>query len=116
VVGEVPDTELGSLTMLKLSGDEFVTVELVHNRVHGPMEPGGFSHLVIQVEDMLATVAQLAARGVQTEEPASPDGSADFLTAWVTDPDGYRVELVQWPEGHREGMTGADFMKPEQNR
>ncbi len=29
VVGSVPDTELGELTMLKLPGDEFVTIELV---------------------------------------------------------------------------------------
>ena len=45
------------------------------------------------------------ARGVQAEEPGSPDGSADFWTAWVTDPDGYRIELVQWPDGHPDGMT-----------
>src|SRR5262245_27926710 len=29
VLGEVPETDLGSLTMLKLPGDEFVTLELV---------------------------------------------------------------------------------------
>ena len=29
VLGRVPATELGSLTMLKLPGDEFVTLELV---------------------------------------------------------------------------------------
>ena len=113
VIGEVPVTELGSLRMLKLPRDEFVTLELVHDRDHGPVESGGFSHLVIQVEDMYATVAQLAARGVQTEEPGSPDGSADFWTAWVTDPDGYRLELVQWPDGHPDGMTRSDFTAPE---
>jgi lactoylglutathione lyase len=115
VLGEVPATWLGRLTMLKLPGDEFVTLELVHNRDHGPVEPGGFNHLVIQVDDMHATVAQLAARGVQAEEPSSPDGSANFLTAWLTDPDGYRIELVQWPEGHPEGMTGSDFTDTEQS-
>jgi lactoylglutathione lyase len=31
VLGNVPETEFGSLTMLKLPGDEFVTVELVHD-------------------------------------------------------------------------------------
>jgi lactoylglutathione lyase len=118
VVGDVPATELGRLTMLKLPGDEFVTLELVHDpgRDRGPVESGGFSHLVIQVEDMHATVAQLAARGVQAEEPASPDSSADFWTAWVTDPDGYRIELVQWPDGHPDGMTRSDFTDAEQSR
>ena len=116
VLGDVPATELGSLTMLKLPGDEFVTLELVHDRDYGPVESGGFSHFVIQVEDMHATVAQLAARGVQTEEPGSPDGSADFWTAWVTDPDGYRIELVQWPDGHPDGMTRSDLADPGQSR
>ncbi len=32
VVGSVPETELGHLTMLKLPGDDFVTVELIHDR------------------------------------------------------------------------------------
>jgi lactoylglutathione lyase len=112
VVGTVPETELGSLTMLKLPGDEFVAVELVHDTTRGRVEPGGLSHLVIQVEDVQATVAHLAERGVQADEPGSPDGSPDFWTAWVTDPDGYRIELVQWPDGHPEGMTGADLAAP----
>ena len=63
-----------------------------------------------------ATVAQLAARGIRLEEPGSPDGSSDFWTAWVTDPDGYRIELVQWPEGHPDGMTRSDFADPDQSR
>jgi hypothetical protein len=27
----------------------------------------------------------------------------------LTDPDGYRIELVQWPPGHLDGITAADF-------
>jgi lactoylglutathione lyase len=27
----------------------------------------------------------------------------------ITDPDGYRMELVQWPVGHANDMTEADF-------
>src|SRR4051812_47447244 len=116
LVGQVPDTDVGNLSMLKLPGDEFVTLELVHSLTHGPVDPGGLSHLVIQVEDVHATVAELAARGVHAEEPGSPDGSADFWTAWVTDPDGYRIELVQWPLGHPDGMTRSDFTGPGQSR
>jgi lactoylglutathione lyase len=109
VLGSVPETGFGSLTMLKLPGDEFVTVELVHDPRGGVVGPGGLNHLVIQVESMHATVADLTARGVDVEAPGSPDGSEDFWTAWVTDPDGYRIELVQWPAGHPEGMTKADL-------
>jgi lactoylglutathione lyase len=113
VVGTVPETELGSLTMLMLPGDEFVAIELVHDPTGGWVEPGGLSHLVIQVEDLQATVAHLGARGVFVEEPGSPDGSADFWTAWVSDPDGYRIELVQWPQGHPDGMTRSDLADPD---
>ena len=116
VLGAVPATEFGTLTMLKLPGDEFVSLELVHDPAHGQVEPGGLSHFVIQVEDMRATVAHLATRGVQAEAPGSPDGSKDFWTAWVADPDGYRIELVQWPDGHPVGMTQSDLADPGQSR
>jgi lactoylglutathione lyase len=111
VVGSVPETPLGRLTMLKLPGDEFVTIELVHDpsRREAGVGTGGLSHFVIKVESMDATIRELAARGIDADEPVSPDGSDDFVTTWVTDPDGNRVELVQWPPGHADGMTAADW-------
>src|SRR5215211_4072849 len=111
VLGNVPETGFGSLTMLKLPGDEFVTLELVHDPRRGVVDVGGLNHVVIQVESMQGTVARLDARGIEVEAPSSPDGSVEFWTAWVTDPDGYRIELVQWPAGHPEGMTTADFRR-----
>jgi lactoylglutathione lyase len=113
VLGQVPETELGRLTMLKLPGDEFVSLELVHDPAGGTVEPGGLSHLVIQVDDMSATVTHLSGHGVEAEPPVSPNGSMDFWTAWLTDPDGYRIELVQWPAGHPCGMTAADLNPPD---
>jgi lactoylglutathione lyase len=109
VLGSVPETAFGSLTMLKLPRDEFVTIELVHDPGRGEVGAGGLQHLVIQVESMRATIAELAERGIEVEPPSSPDGSADFWTAWLTDPDGNRIELVQWPAGHPDGMTAADL-------
>jgi len=109
VVGTVAETRFGRLTMLRLPDDDFVSLELVHDPRRGPVDPGGFNHLVIQVESMQQTVAALATHGVQVDGPHSPDGSQHFLTALVTDPDGYRIELVQWPAGHPAGMTAADF-------
>jgi lactoylglutathione lyase len=110
IVGSVPETPLGHLTMLKLPGDEFVTIELVHNPTQGGGNPGtGLSHLVIQVESMDAAISELAARGIEAEPPASPDGSDDFFTTWIVDPDGNRIELVQWPAGHADGLSAADW-------
>jgi lactoylglutathione lyase len=110
VVGEVPETGLGHLTMLKLPDDEFVTIELVHDPSGGATEVApGLSHLVIKVESMDATLEDLAAHGIDAEAPTSPDGSDDFRTSWIVDPDGNRIELVQWPAGHADGMSAADL-------
>jgi lactoylglutathione lyase len=110
IVGSVPETPLGHLTMLKLPGDEFVPIELVHDPTQGEVNVGtGLSHFVIKVESMDATISELAARGIDADEPVSPDGSDDFRTTWVIDPDGNRIELVQWPADHADGMTAADL-------
>lgn len=113
VVGAVPETPFGSLTMIKLPHDPFVAIELVHDPARTDPRPGMggsiLNHLVIAVESMDATLAALSAAGIEAETPASPDGSDDFQTSWITDPDGNRIELVQWPAGHAEGMTSADF-------
>ena len=110
VVGSVPETAFGHLTMLKLPDDDFVTIELVHDPTKDAADLGaGLNHFVIKVESMDATITELAAKGIDTEAPESPDGSDDFLTSWVTDPDGNRIELVQWPAGHPDGMTAVDW-------
>jgi lactoylglutathione lyase len=110
---EVGRVDIGggtSLTMLKFPGDDVVTLELVHRPADGPVEIGtGFSHLVVQVDDLAATIEALSQAGLRpgpVERPGGPDGPQ---TAWLTDPDGYRIELVQWPPGHAEGITAADF-------
>jgi lactoylglutathione lyase len=112
VVGRVPETPLGELTMLKLADDDFVSIELVHDpSQRGDTVSNTLSHLVIKVESMDAVVAALAARGIAADTPTSPDGSADFLSTWIVDPDGNRIELVQWPAGHADGLSAADWAK-----
>jgi len=107
VVGSVPETSIGHLTMLKLLGDEFVTVELVHDG--NPVDRGtDVSHFVVQVESMADTLDALAGHGI---EPVAPGQQSDdgLKTAFIADPDGRRIELVQWPAGHAVGMTAADW-------
>jgi lactoylglutathione lyase len=110
VVGSVPETPLGHLTMLKLPDDDFVTIELVHDPTGAEADFGtGLSHFVIKVESMDATLAELAAQGIAAEAATPPGGSDDLRTALITDPDGNRIELVQWPTGHPDGFTAADW-------
>jgi lactoylglutathione lyase len=107
VVGTVPETPIGHLTMLKLPDDEFVTVELVHDGK--PVDRGtDVSHLVVQVESMADTLAVLAGHGVEPGA-AGHDGDDGMITRFIADPDGRRIELVQWPAGHAVGMTAADW-------
>ncbi|MGY1617287.1 VOC family protein [Geodermatophilus sp. SYSU D00691] len=111
VVGEVPDTPLGHLTMLKLPGDEFVTLELVHRPGERGADPGpgALSHLVVMVGSMDRALARLTAHGIDAEAPGPPADPDEIRTAWVTDPDGNRIELVQWPAGHADGLSAADW-------
>lgn len=110
VVGRVPGTSIGSLTMLKLPGDEFVTLELVHDPERGEVMVGtGFNHLVVQVDDLEAVRSTLNAAGIAVESPHLPGGPEGPITAWLTDPDSYRIELTQWPAGHPVGMSAEDF-------
>src|SRR6266508_4073024 len=62
VVGSVPETAFGHLTMLKLPDDDFVTIELVHDPTKSGLDLGtGLSHFVIQVASMDAIITELAA-------------------------------------------------------
>jgi len=59
-----------------------------------------------------AAIERLSQGGLQPgpeQQPAGPDGPR---TSWLTDPDGYRIELVQWPPGHPDGISAADFAEP----
>lgn len=110
VVGTVEGTAYGTLTMLQLPGDDVVTIELVHDPAKGEAGPGnGINHLVIQVESLEEARAGFAARGIDPEPIEYPGGSTGPRTCWITDPDGYRIEVVQWPYGHADDITRADF-------
>ncbi|NEA29792.1 VOC family protein [Actinomadura bangladeshensis] len=106
-LGSVPETQFGSLTMLKLPDDPFVSLELVHDPARPVTDTGAVNYLVVQVDDLDATIADLAAKDVPAEPPA--DLAPGMRTSWLTDPDGYKIELVQWPPGHPPGMTAADM-------
>lgn len=114
LVGEVPKTPLGHLTMLKLPGDDYVSIELVHDPSTAPGIETGLSHIAVQVESLEEIVTRLTSAGIRAEPIASPE--PDLRTTHVTDPDGRRIELVQWPPRHQAGLTAADWSDPEENR
>ncbi len=57
--------------------------------------PGNaYMHLCLEVEDCAAAVAELEAAGVEIMRPVSM-GSDGNYQAWVKDPDGREIELMQ---------------------
>ena len=85
-LGRVEAGDRSHLVILKFPGEPAASLELVHRPVDGRVDGGsGVEHLAIQVDTLAATVERL------------------------TDPDGYRIELVEWPPGHLDGLTAADF-------
>src|SRR5918997_3809086 len=86
---------------LGLPGDGDV-LELTVNRGRDePYDLGtGYNHIALTVEDIDAVLADLREIGVEPEKPAYRPGERDDLPriAFVADPDGYRIELIDGGE------------------
>ena len=110
-IGRVAPGDESLLVMLHLPDDgDVVTLELVHARARGAVEMGtGFSRIVVQVDDLAAALAPLVAAGIACGGIERPGGAAGPAVSTLDDPDGYAIELVQWPPGHPDSMTSADF-------
>ncbi|TWD82661.1 lactoylglutathione lyase [Kribbella amoyensis] len=107
-LGTVPFEDGSSLVWLKLPGEATVSLELVHRPAGGPVEIKGFEHLAIDVGELGSTLERLTAAGLEpgpAEQPGGPDGPT---TAWLIDPDGYRIELVEWPPDYLENLSTDD--------
>ncbi|WP_327406221.1 VOC family protein [Streptomyces sp. NBC_01288] len=111
--GELGRVEIGDgarLVILSFPGEPAASLELVHRPDDGPVDVGsGFDHLAIQVDTLTTTLETLTEAGLEPEPLQYPGGPHGPRTSWLTDPDGYRIELVEWPSGHPDGITAADF-------
>ncbi|MEV6107360.1 VOC family protein [Streptomyces sp. NPDC051940] len=109
-LGRVEGGDGSRLVLLAFPGEPAASLELVHRPAGGRVDVGsGFDHLAIQVEALATTLKTLAEVGLEPEPVQHPGGPHGPKTSWLTDPDGYRIELVEWPPGHPDGITAADF-------
>lgn len=82
-------------------GDESsnTVIELTHNWDQAePYNLGSaFGHLAVGVPDVYKTCERLAAAGVKIPRPAGPMAHGGSVIAFIEDPDGYRIELIERP-------------------
>lgn len=55
----------------------------------------GYGHIAITVEDLDATLEQLASVGIQPEKPPYTVREGGSRLCFVRDPDGYRIEIIE---------------------
>ncbi len=79
-------------------GDESAgaVLELTYNYGVETYEPGsGFGHVAIEVPDAAAACASVRAKGGRVTREAGPVKGGTTVIAFVQDPDGYKIELIE---------------------
>ncbi len=75
---------------------EGAVIELTHNWDTPAYELGnGFGHIALEVDDAYAACAAIKARGGKVVREAGPMQHGTTVIAFVEDPDGYKIELIQ---------------------
>ena len=71
-------------------------LELTHNWGVEKYEIGtGYGHIALAVDDAYAACEQIKARGGKVTRAAGPMKGGTRVIAFVEDPDGYKIELIQ---------------------
>ena len=79
-------------------GDEsdHTVLELTHNWDTPSYDLGsGYGHVALGVEDAYRTCETLRAKGVKITREPGPMKHGTTVIAFVEDPDGYKIELIQ---------------------
>jgi len=78
------------------SNPEHAELELTYNYGVEQYELGSaYGHIAIAVEDAHAACARIRAAGGQVTREPGPVKGGTTVIAFVTDPDGYRIELIE---------------------
>jgi lactoylglutathione lyase len=71
-------------------------LELTHNFGVDSYELGtGYGHIAVTVDDLDATLANLAEQAIEPERPPYTVREGGSRLCFVRDPDGYRIELIE---------------------
>jgi lactoylglutathione lyase len=80
------------------SNPDQAEIELTYNHGVHQYEIGtAFGHLALGVSDVYATCDRIRAQGGKITREPGPVAGGTRVIAFVVDPDGYKIELVQQP-------------------
>lgn len=97
---------------------ESAVIELTHNWDAPTYDIGtSFGHIAIGVSDVYGATRRLQESGVKVTRPPGPlKGDPSELIAFVEDPDGYKVELIQtklttYDDGRQSDAKNTDPLR-----
>ena len=81
------------------SNPEHAELELTYNWGQSDYDLGtAYGHIALAVADAYAACDKIKAAGGNVTREAGPVNGGHTVIAFVTDPDGYKIELIQRPE------------------
>jgi lactoylglutathione lyase len=87
---------------------ENTAIELTHNWDTKSYEIGnGFGHVAVEVDDAYDACERIKAKGGTVTREAGPMKHGPTVIAFVTDPDGYKIELIQRRNEEKVGRAPA---------
>jgi len=89
---------------LHIGGRNFI--ELFIGKPEPPDQKQSYRHFCLEVDDIQETVSKLRSNGVDVSEVKM--GSDNSWQAWLSDPDGNRIELHQYT---KESKQNVGFVK-----
>ena len=78
--------------------DEGPVIELTHNWDITSYDLGkGYGHIALGMRDIYAACEEFRRKGARVTREPGPMQDGSTAIAFLEDPDGYKVELIQWP-------------------
>ena len=99
--GRTPIRDEAVNVFMNQPGDgDMPRLELTYNFGVDSYELGsGYGHIAITTDDIHGALAKLAEQGIEPEKPPYSVREGGSLLAFVKDPDGYRIELIEQQPG-----------------
>jgi len=97
------------IVYLQITRDQFLELfPGATQPIESTWESIGYHHFCLQVDDLEAAVAELVSRNVTIDRAISL-GKDNNLQAWIVDPDGNRIELMQISPESPQAAAGAAY-------